>query len=149
MLEKELKNIAEENKRKLLSFGDKISLKDIKNSKMHPAIINYIFRTIDEQLLNDRQLLLEKSKFDYSGEKIENYLKLISDEIKKKNSFDLTQINELINSAVDFNSRFLSQPNHTILDFIFKSKIHEICLIFNELQDGQFIEPLQGSLNRI
>ncbi|MCB0744215.1 MAG: hypothetical protein KDC67_09940, partial [Ignavibacteriae bacterium] len=101
---------------------DKISLKDIKNSKMHPAIINYIFRAIDEQLLNDRQLLLEKSKFDYSGEKIENYLKLISDEIKKKNSFDFTQINELIIGAVDFNSRFLNQPNHTILDFIFKSK---------------------------
>src|SRR3990172_1837104 len=75
---------------------------------------------MDFQIFKDRQVLLQKSAFDYSGSEISKYFRMIALEIKKSKRISENEINDLISQAVTFNFNYITRPNETIVDFIFK-----------------------------
>ncbi len=135
MLEKELKNIIDENQLKLKLLGTHFTLNDLKNSHVHPSLKKYVFEVIDYQLLIDKRNLEKYSHFDYSGERIGSLFNRISDEIKSNKLFTAEYISDILNRAIQFNINFLSQPNQTLLSFIYgEDKIKTSQDIFEKLR---------------
>ncbi len=128
-------NIFSENKLKLENLGKDFLLSDFKKIDIHSSLKKYVLAEIDYQLFNDIFHLQQRSKFDYKSKNIEKYFSLIFQEIKNNKEFNITYISELLRKAVEFNSNFLSQPNRTLLNFIFEdNKFKTKSEIFSKLQ---------------
>lgn len=122
MFNKELKFISDLNLNKLQDLGSKFNLQAVKNSNIHPSLYKYIDAAVELEILQDRITMQENSKFDYSGERIGNYFSLITKEIKRIKTFDLSYISTLLQKAIVFNANYLTRPNHTLVQFIYSDK---------------------------
>lgn len=120
MFEKEIKFAYDFCLNKISKAGASLTFERLKGIEIHPAILNYISAEIDYNIYKDRQTLLQKSAFDYSGSKISKYYKLISNEIKKSKTISETEILDLLKNAVTFNFNFTTKPNTTLSNLIFK-----------------------------
>lgn len=121
MFEKEVKFICDFCLNKVNKAGAVLTFEKLKDLEIHPAILKYISAEIDYQIFKDRQILLEKSSFDYSGSEISKYFKMIAYEIKKSKRITESEIIELINKAVVFNFEFTTKPNETLTNLIFEN----------------------------
>jgi hypothetical protein len=120
MFEKEIKFICDFCLNKINKAGSVLTFEKIKGIEIHPAILKFISAEIDYQVYQDRQTLLQKSSFDYSGAEISKYFRMISYEIKKSKRISENEINDLITKAVAFNFEFTTKPNETLTNFIFR-----------------------------
>ncbi len=120
MFEKEIKFICDFSLNKISKAGSFLTFEKLKGIELHPAILKYISAEMDFQIYKDRQVLLQKSAFDYSGSEISKYFKMIALEIKKTKRISENEIIELISQAVTFNFDFTTKPNETLKNFIFK-----------------------------
>jgi len=120
MFEKEIKFISDFCLNKISKAGSFLTFEKLKGIEIHPAILKYISAGMDFQIFKDRQVLLQKSAFDYSGSEISKYFRMIALEIKKSKRISENEINDLISQAVTFNFNYITRPNETIVDFIFK-----------------------------
>ena len=120
MFEKEIKFINDFCLNKINKAGAFLTFEKLKGIEIHPAILKYISAEIDFQIYKDRQVLLQKSSFDYSGAEISKYFKMIALEIKKSKRISESEITDLISQAVTFNFNYITKPHETLLDFIFK-----------------------------
>jgi hypothetical protein len=120
MFEKEIKFISDFCLNKISKAGSFLTFEKLKGIEIHPAILKYISAEMDFQIYKDRQVLLQKSAFDYSGSEISKYLKMIALEIKKSKRISENEISDLISEAVTFNFNYITKPNETMLDFVFK-----------------------------
>jgi len=119
MFEKEIKFISDFCLNKISKAGSFLTFEKLKGIEIHPAILKYISAEMDFQIYKDRQILLQKSAFDYSGAEISKYFRMIALEIKKSKRISENEITELISQAVTFNFNYITKPNETLLDFIF------------------------------
>ena len=119
MFKNEINFIYDFNLNKLQLLGDRVTIKDIKTSKIHPALIHYIDATIDAEIFYDRKKIETNSIFNYTSDRINNYFGLISDEIKRIQIFKSRDIKDIIQKGIIFNVNYLTQPNKTLTKFIF------------------------------
>jgi hypothetical protein len=119
MFEKEIKFISDFCLNKISKAGSFLTFEKLKGIEIHPAILKFISTEIDFQVYKDRQVLLQKSSFDYSGAEISKYFKMIALEIKKSRRISENEINNLITQAVTFNFNFTTKPNETLINFIY------------------------------
>lgn len=119
MFENEIKSITDFNLNKLNNLGNVFTLREIKNCQIHPALFKFILASLEQQVNFDIEKLKRNSPLDYSSEKINNYFDLIKKEIKKSKKFDRVEISEILNKAVLFNIDFLTNPNKTLINFIY------------------------------
>lgn len=122
MFENEIKSITDFNLNKLNNLGNVFTLREIKNCQIHPALFKYILASLEQQVNFDIEKLKRNSPLDYSSEKINNYFDLIKKEIKKSKKFDRVEISEILNKAVLFNIDFLTNPNKTLINFIYSDE---------------------------
>jgi hypothetical protein len=119
MFEKEIKFITDFNLNKIKKSGSFFTITHLAAANVHPAIIQYVSAELDYLISIDRNRLLQKSVFDYSGEVINNYLELISAEIKKEKLIPYEDIKRLISQAVEFNVYYLIRPRWCLKKFIY------------------------------
>ncbi len=125
MFEEIAKEIYSYSISKLKNSPPFFSYKYLSEMDLHPAIIKYISAELDFMIYEDRQNLLRNSVFDYSGEKISEHFNAIANEIKQTKRFSSEHIKKLIKYAVNFNLYFISQPNKTLLKFLFGKGNHK------------------------
>jgi len=121
MFEKEIQFITDFNLNKIKKLGSFFSLDDLTKAKVHPAIVQYISAEIDYLIFLDRQNLLQKSVFDYSGLEIVEHFLAISQEIKKNKLLPYEEVKKIIQQAVTFQLTYLLRPVWTLKKFIFDS----------------------------
>ena len=121
MFEKEIQFITDFNLNKIKKLGSFFSLDDLTKAKVHPAIVQYISAEIDYLIFLDRQNLLQKSVFDYSGPEIVEHFLAISPEIKKNKLLPYEEVKKIIQQAVTFQLTYLLRPVWTLKKFIFDS----------------------------
>ena len=66
MFEKYINRIYQTNVEKLGSLGERTTLKELKNTDLHPAFINYLSAELDYLIYKDRSKILNESQFDYT-----------------------------------------------------------------------------------
>jgi len=120
MFKNEIKLLAELSVNKLNKKNDFFTLADIKKSEIHPAIVKYIVASVEKQIFFDVKELYKNSNFDYSSKKVSKYIKLISEDIKSNKNFSIEELTKLIIRAIVFNINFLTRPNKTLTEFIFR-----------------------------
>ena len=119
MFKNEIKFITDFNTTKLKNYSGFLSFNDIKKSKLHFAVLKYVLAEIEQQLFLDRQKLIKNSIFEYDDDRINNYLNLISENIKRTNKFKFEYLSKLVQDSVIFNTHFLIAPNKTLTQFVF------------------------------
>jgi len=119
MFESEIKRLIDYNISLIEPLGDYLTLETIAGQGLHQSAINYLNAEVDNLLYTDRNRILKKSVFDYSGEKISNYFSSIEREIKNKYIFSSDDIKDIISKSVYFNFNFLLRPNITISNLLF------------------------------
>ncbi|MCB0730793.1 MAG: hypothetical protein KDC88_07150 [Ignavibacteriae bacterium] len=119
MFKNEIKFITDLNLNKLQILGKRFTIEDIKKSRIHPALLQFINANIDSEIFKDRKRIEKNSILNYQNDRINNYFKLIGEEIKLTQNFDLSYIKQSLQNAVIFNVNFLTQPNKTLTNFIF------------------------------
>ena len=124
MFKKEISFLSDLNLNKIQLLGERLTIKDINQSKLHPALVKYINSAIDKEIFLDRKKIETNSTFDYSGDRINNYFSLISEEIKRTQNFDLKFIKQILQNAIIFNVNYLTRPNRALLSFVFGQ--HEV-----------------------
>lgn len=125
MFEREIKFIYDFNLNKVNRLGPYFTFEQLSQVDLHPAILQYISAEIDYLIFEDRQKLLRKSVFDYSGEKITGYFNLIADEVKSTKRFTQEYVAKLILHATSFTINYLIQPRWTLLKFVFDESNHK------------------------
>ena len=137
MFEKEIQFITDFNLNKIKRLGSFFTLDDLTKAKVHPAIVQYISAEIDYLIFLDRQNLLQKSVFDYSGLEIAQHFFAISSEIKKNKLLPYEEVKKIIQQAVTFQLTYLLRPVWTLKKFVFDSSEirsqEEVKLFFNYL----------------
>ncbi len=137
MFEKEIQFITDFNLNKIKRLGSFFTLDDLTRAKVHPAIVQYISAEIDYLIFLDRQNLLQKSVFDYSGSEIAQHFFAISSEIKKNKLLPYEEVKKIIQQAVTFQLTYLLRPVWTLKKFVFDSteirSQEEVKLFFNYL----------------
>jgi hypothetical protein len=146
MFKKEIKFIADFNSTKLKNYSGFLSLSDIKKSKIHKAILKYVLAEIEQQLFLDRQKLIKNSIFEYNDDRINNYLNLISENIKRTNKFKFEYLSKLVQDSVVFNIHFLIAPNKTLTQFVFgntnKKSVNEINLSLSHIYYYKYFKKI-------
>ncbi len=137
MFEKEIQFITDFNLNKIKRLGSFFTLDDLTKAKVHPAIVQYISAEIDYLIFLDRQNLLQKSVFDYSGPEISQHFWAIGQEIKKNKLLPYEEVKKIIQQAVTFQLTYLLRPVWTLKKFVFDSSEirsqEEVKLFFNYL----------------
>ncbi|MDO8550205.1 MAG: hypothetical protein Q7S39_08665, partial [Ignavibacteria bacterium] len=121
MFEKEIQFITDFNLNKIKSLSSSFIFDELFRIELHPALIKYISGGLDLLIYEDRKILLENSRFDYSGAKIAEYFNLISNEIKKTKKLSYNEVEDYIKKGVVFNANFCVQPKSTFTNLIFKN----------------------------
>lgn len=137
MFEKEIQFITDFNLNKIKRLGSFFTLDDLTKAKVHPAIVQYISAEIDYLIFLDRQNLLQKSVFDYSGPEISQHFWAMGQEIKKNKLLPYEEVKKIIQQAVTFQLTYLLRPVWTLKKFVFDSSEirsqEEVKLFFNYL----------------
>ncbi|MCK9210307.1 MAG: hypothetical protein M0P61_05650 [Ignavibacteriaceae bacterium] len=135
MFEKEIQFITDFNLNKIKRLGSFFTLEDLTKAKIHPAIVQYISAEIDYLIFLDRQNLMQKSVFDYSGPDIAQHFLAISQEIKKNKLLPYEEVKKIIQQAVSFQITYLLRPVWTLKKFVFDTgevrSQDEVKLFFN------------------
>lgn len=122
MYEREIKFITDFNLNMVKKLGSFFTIDHLVNSKIHPALVQYIDAELEYLIYLDRQRLLHKSLFDYSGKEISSHLSAISAVIKKNKLLPYEEVKRLIHQAVTFNVNFLSRPQWTLKKFVYDNE---------------------------
>jgi hypothetical protein len=120
MFEKEIQFITDFNLNKIKTLGKSFNMDELFNTELHPALIKYISGRIDYMIYEERKILLENSRFDYSGGKIAEYFNHIADEIKKTRKLSFAETEDFIKRGMLFNANFCVQPKSTLINLIYK-----------------------------
>jgi hypothetical protein len=135
MFEREIKFITDFSLNNIKKLGSFFTLEHLANARVHPAITQYISAEIDYLIYLDRQRLLQKSDFDYSGTEIAKHFDLIAAEIKKNKLIPFEEVKMRVQRAVNFNVNFLLRPHWTLRKFIFDQEesrsAEEVRLLLN------------------
>jgi hypothetical protein len=121
MIEKEIHFITDFSLNKIKNLGSSFTMKGLFNIELHPALIKYVSGRLDYMIYEERKILLENSRFDYSGTKISEYFNLISEEIKKTKKITFNEAEDFIKKGVVFNANFSVQPKSSLTNLIFKN----------------------------
>lgn len=121
MFKKEINFISDLNLNKLQVLGDRFTIDDVKKCKLHHAIFHFVQAAIDKEIFSDRKKIENDSIFDYSSDRINNYTRLIAEEIKRTQRFDSKYIKKIVQDAIVFNTNYLSKPNATLINLVFGS----------------------------
>lgn len=124
MFEREIKFIYDFNINKLNSLGSFFSFQQLRESDIHPAIIQYMSAELDYLIFEDRQKLVKDSIFDYSNEKVTKHFSAIGEELKKSKRLSSDYAAKLILHAISFNINFLVRPKWALVKFIFEDESH-------------------------
>lgn len=150
MFEKEIEFITDFNLNKIKNFGAYLTLQNLSSAQLHPAILQYISANLEHRIYLDQQRLLQKSAFDYSGDKISNLLSMIADEIKINKMFPYDEIENLIKEAVMFNINLILRTHWTLLKFIYNNtnirSASEIKLFLNYIYYYDYYKKILLSL---
>ncbi|HEX9740608.1 MAG TPA: hypothetical protein VGA29_07520 [Ignavibacteriaceae bacterium] len=120
MFEKEIQFITDFNLNKIKTLGKSFNMDELFNTELHPALIKYISGRLDLMIYEERKILLENSRFDYSGGKIAEYFNHIADEIKKTRKLSFAETEDFIKRGMLFNANFCVQPKSTLINLIYK-----------------------------
>ena len=102
MSKKEIKFITDLNLNKLQILGDRITIDDIKRTRIHPALFHYVEAEIENELFSDRKKMESDSIFNYRTDRINNYFSLINEEIKLYQNFDLAFIQQIVENGIPY-----------------------------------------------
>jgi hypothetical protein len=122
MFEKEIKFIVDYTLNKLRKEAAHINMGRLLNSSVHPAIVKYCSAEISTQIRKDRDKLLHESFFDYSGNEVNKYLNMITEEIKNNYKMKGEDLKKLIIKAVSFNINYVVRPGWTLSKFIYNEE---------------------------
>ena len=103
MFKNEINFIYDLNVNKLQILGDRVTIKDIKSSSIHPALIHFVEASIDSSIFSDRKKIESDSIFSYTSDRINNYFSLISEEIKRIQIFNIRDIKPILQKEIVFN----------------------------------------------
>jgi hypothetical protein len=146
MFEREIKFIYDFNINKLNSLGSFFSFQQLRESDIHPAIIQYMSAELDYLIFEDRQKLVKDSIFDYSNEKVAKHFSAIGEELKKTKRLSSDYAAKLILHAISFNINFLVRPKWALVKFIFEDESHrttaEIKQILNYLYFYKYLRKI-------
>lgn len=146
MFEREIKFIYDFNINKLNSLGSFFSFQQLRESDIHPAIIQYMSAELDYLIFEDRQKLVRDSIFDYSNEKVAKQFTVIGEELKKSKRLSSDYAAKLILHAISFNINFLVRPKWALVKFIFEEESHrtaaEIKQILNYIYFYQYLKKI-------
>lgn len=135
MFEREIQYITDFTLNKIRRLGSFFKLSDIAETSIHPALLQYISADLDYLIFLDRQRLLNKSLFDYSGREIQQHFSAISNEIKRNKLLPYEEIKKIVQQAVTFNVNFLLRPRWTMKRFVYDNEdfknSEELQLLFN------------------
>lgn len=135
MFQAEIKFITDFTLNNVKKLGAFFTFEKLLDTNIHPAIKQYLNAEFEYLIYEDRQKLIEKSLFDYSGSKISHYFELISDEIKKTKKVSFEDIKILISRAVSFNVSYVIKPNWSLQKLVFGEKknitVGELELVLN------------------
>ncbi len=144
MFEKEIKFISDFSLNKIKKLGSFFTFEKLLNSNIHPAILQYINSELDYLIYQDRNKLLQKSVFDYSGSEISKYFNLIGNEIKKNKKVSYEDIKKLLIQAVSFNINFTVRPKWSLIKLVYEGSevkpVEEIKMILNYLYYYDYIK---------
>ncbi len=148
MFEKEIKFISDFSLNKIKKLGSFFTFEKLLNSNIHPAILQYINSELDYLIYQDRNKLLQKSVFDYSGSEISKYFNLIGNEIKKNKKVSYEDIKKLLIQAVSFNINFTVRPKWSLIKLVYEGSevksVEEIKMILNYLYYYDYIKNVFG-----
>ncbi|MBZ0199573.1 MAG: hypothetical protein K8H86_06885 [Ignavibacteriaceae bacterium] len=119
MFEKEIQFISDFTLNKIKKLGPFFTFEKLFNAEVHPAIVQYISAELDYLIYEDRQKLLSKSVFDYSGSEITKHFLAIGQEIKKSKKVSYQDVKNLVVQAVSFNINFTVRPRWSISKLAF------------------------------
>lgn len=122
MFEREIRFITDITLNNIKRLGTFFTLESLEKAKVHPAIVQYISAELDYLIYLDRQRLLQKSLFDYSGVEINKQFMAISAEIKKNKLIPFEEIRRLVQQAVNFNVHYLLRPHWTLKKYIYDNE---------------------------
>ncbi len=122
MFEREIRFITDITLNNIKRLGTFFTLESLEKAKVHPAIVQYISAELDYLIYLDRQRLLQKSLFDYSGTEINKHFLAISAEIKKNKLIPFEEIRRLVQQAVNFNVHYLLRPHWTLKKYIYDNE---------------------------
>jgi uncharacterized small protein (DUF1192 family) len=122
MFEREIRFITDITLNNIKRLGTFFTLESLEKAKVHPAIVQYISAELDYLIYLDRQRLLQKSLFDYSGAEINKHFFAISAEIKKNKLIPFEEIRRLVQQAVNFNVHYLLRPHWTLKKYIYDNE---------------------------
>ena len=146
MFEREIKFIYDFNLNKLNKYGSFFSFGQLRESDIHPAILQYISAELDYLIFEDRQKLVKDSIFDYSGEKIAKYFSFINEELKKNKRLSSDYVAKILLHSISFNVNFLVRPKWALTKFIYEDESHrtaaEIKQILNYLHFYKYLKKV-------
>lgn len=122
MFQTEIKFITDFTVNNVKKLGAFFTFEKLLDTNIHPAIKQYLNAEFEYLIYEDRQKLIEKSLFDYSGARISHYFAMISDEIKKTKKVSFEDIKILISRAVSFNVSYVIKPNWSLQKLVFGDK---------------------------
>ncbi len=122
MFQTEIKFITDFTINNVKKLGAFFTFEKLLDTNIHPAIKQYLNAEFDYLIYEDRQKLIEKSLFDYSGSRISQYFALISEEIKKTKKVSFEDIKILISRAVSFNISYVIKPNWSLQKLVYGDK---------------------------
>lgn len=122
MFQTEIKFITDFTVNNVKKLGAFFTFEKLLDTNIHPAIKQYLNAEFEYLIYEDRQKLIEKSLFDYSGARISHYFTMISDEIKKTKKVSFEDIKILISRAVSFNVSYVIKPNWSLQKLVFGDK---------------------------
>lgn len=135
MFQTEIKFITDFTLNNVKKLGAFFTFEKLLDTNIHPAIKQYLNAEFDFLIYEDRQKLIEKSLFDYSGAKISHYFTLISEEIKKTKKVSYEDIKTLISRAISYNVSYVIKPNWSLQKLVFGEKksipVSELELVLN------------------
>jgi hypothetical protein len=141
MFEREIQFIYDFNSNKVQKVGSYISLEQLRQVDIHPAILQYIVGEIDFLVFEDRQKLLKDSLFDYTIPSVAYYLKIIGEEVKKNKRFSINYIDKLIKHSSSFIVSYLCKPNWSLTKFVFEDENEKSAAEITQVLNYLFYYP--------
>ncbi|MEO8399977.1 MAG: hypothetical protein ABI550_09225 [Ignavibacteriaceae bacterium] len=146
MFDKEIKFITDFSLNKIKKLGSFFTFEKLLSSNIHPAILQYINSELDYLIYQDRNKLLQKSVFDYSGSEISKYFNSIGNEIKKNKKVSYEDIKKLVAQAVSFNINFTFRPKWSLIKLIYEGSeiktVEEIKLMLGYIYYYDYIKNI-------